>query len=182
MDLEKILQAGYSKTQCLRIVRYINGNPARFYNLLMLFLKGEYKVVQRASWPLSYCIEKHPSLINPHWNVLVKALEQRDAHPAVCRNIFRLLQFIPSIPEKYQGRIMTVCFDRISRPEAKAAEKAFALTVLDNLSKLYPDIKQELCTIIRERWDQETPAFRSRGKKILRNADLHQTLRKNTDR
>ena len=61
---------------------------------------------------------------------------------------------------------MNACFKRIEDPKAKAAEKAFALTVLEHLSELYPDIRSELLLIINERWDQETPAFRSRGARI----------------
>ncbi|MCY7309163.1 MAG: hypothetical protein LH619_00155 [Chitinophagaceae bacterium] len=42
------------------------------------------------------------------------------------------------------------------------------MTVLQNLSKLYPEIKQELKTIIEDRWELETAAFHSRAKKILK--------------
>jgi hypothetical protein len=48
-----------------------------------------------------------------------------------------------------------------------SAVKAFSLGIRDNLSKQYPEILQELKTIIEDRWDAETAAFRSRAKKIL---------------
>jgi hypothetical protein len=48
------------------------------------------------------------------------------------------------------------------------AIKAFALTVLQNLSAVYPDIKPELKLIIEERWPHETAAFHSRARKILK--------------
>ena len=63
---------------------------------------------------------------------------------------------------------MNTCFDYIISPTQKAAIKAFSLTLLQNLSKQYPDIKQELKTVIQDRWDFETAAFRSRTKKILK--------------
>jgi len=40
---------------------------------------------------------------------------------------------------------------------------------LQNLSKIYPEIKQELKTIIEDRWDHESAAFKSRAKKILKD-------------
>jgi hypothetical protein len=89
-------------------------------------------------------------------------------HDAVKRNTVRLLQDI-SIPKKYQGEIMSLCFDYISSPTEKIAVKAFSLTVLQNLSKSYPEIKQELKAVIEDRWDYETAAFHSRAKKILKS-------------
>ena len=42
------------------------------------------------------------------------------------------------------------------------------VTVLDNLSKIYPDIKQELIAIIKDEMQHEpSAALRSRAKKIL---------------
>jgi hypothetical protein len=38
---------------------------------------------------------------------------------------------------------------------------------LFRLSKTYPEIRAELKLIIEDHWDNETIAFRSRGKKIL---------------
>jgi hypothetical protein len=48
------------------------------------------------------------------------------------------------------------------------AVKAFSLTILENLCKTYPEILPEIKTIIEARWEEETPAFRSRAGKILR--------------
>ena len=63
---------------------------------------------------------------------------------------------------------MDICFEYISSPTEAIAVKAFALTILENLSKKYPEIKPELKTIIEDRWDYETAAFHSRAKKILK--------------
>ena len=71
------------------------------------------------------------------------------------------------VPQKYQGELMDICFGYIADPNEKAAIKAFSLTVLENLAKQYPEINTELKTVIEDRWDYETAAFRSRAKKIL---------------
>ena len=63
---------------------------------------------------------------------------------------------------------MTLCFDYLLSLDEEIAVKAFSLTVLNNLSILYPEIKQELKTIIEDRWEFETAAFHSRAKKILK--------------
>jgi hypothetical protein len=167
MDLREQLLREHSKSNCLKIVKWVGDSPARFAALIELFLKDEYRIVQLATWPVSYVAEAHPELIRKHLPRLIKNLARTDLHPAVRRNTIRLFQHV-AIPKKYQGKLMNLCFEYISDPQEKAAVKAFSLTVLDNLAKLYPEIKPELKTIIEERWDTETPAFRSRAKKILK--------------
>lgn len=63
---------------------------------------------------------------------------------------------------------MSVCFEFIQRPETPIAVKAFSLTILGDLAAGYPDIRGELKLIIEEQWEQATPAFRSRAKKVLK--------------
>lgn len=97
----------------------------------------------------------------------MKNLDKPRLHDTVKRNTIRLLQDI-TIPEKYQGDIMNRCFDYIISPAEKPAVKAFSLTVLHNLTKQYPEIKQELKTIIEDHWDIESAAFKARARKILK--------------
>lgn len=166
MDLLKEIEKEHSKTQTEKIIKYVSGSKERFAELMKLFLKGEYRVTQRAAWPMSYCVIQHPDLITPYFKQIIPLLEKPGVHDAVKRNIVRLLQDV-EIPKKYHGQVMNVCFDFIADVETAVAIKAFSLTILDNLSKLYPDIRAELKLIIEERWEHETAAFRSRAKKIL---------------
>jgi hypothetical protein len=69
---------------------------------------------------------------------------------------------------------MTACFQFISDVDTPVAVKAFSLTLLDNLSKEYPEITPELKLIIEDRWNDETPAFKSRAKKILQRIERHE--------
>ncbi len=167
MDLRETIQAEHSKTNCNRITKWIGDNQQRFDELFYLFLHDESLVVQRAAWPLSYAVEAHPQLIKKHLGKLIIRLKKPKIHVAVKRNTTRLLQHI-IIPKRFHGEIMNLCFDYINSQDEAIAVKAFSLGVLQNLSKQYPDIKQELKTIIESRWDYETAAFRSRAKKILK--------------
>jgi hypothetical protein len=71
------------------------------------------------------------------------------------------------IPEQFHGEVMEASFSFIQKRDTPIAIKAFALTLLFNLSKIYPDIKNELRLIIEENIDYETAAYKSRGRKIL---------------
>ena len=167
MDLRKTILTAHSKAQTEKIVQWIGSDQQRFDELFSLFIHDEYRVVQRASWPLGNAVEAHPSFITPHFSSLLSNLEKPGLHDAVIRNTVRILQFV-TIPEKFQGQIMNLCFDYITDPKEKPAVKASSLTVLQNLSRQYPEIKNELKIVIESQWENESAAFRSRATKILK--------------
>ena len=63
---------------------------------------------------------------------------------------------------------MNICFNFTLSNETAVAIKVFSLTILQNLSKSYPEIISEIKLIIEERWEHETVAFRARAGKILK--------------
>src|SRR5580692_1590524 len=156
MDILQLLRSGHSKKQTDRIVRYIGDDRERFAVLIELFFKGEYRITQRAAWPLSYCVRAHPALIGPYFKPLLDNLARKDIHVAVIRNTLRLLQDV-DIPKRYHGRVMSTCFDFIQSVETPIAVKAFSLTLLANLSALYPEIRGELKLIIQEQMKHAPP-------------------------
>ena len=168
MDLRSIILAEHSKANCNKIVRWVGSSQQRFDELFDLFLNSEYRINQRAAWPLSYCVIDHPQFIEKHFSKLVRNLHKPGIHDSVKRNTVRLLQYI-EIPKKFHGEIMDICFHYLSSPNEPVAIKAFSLTILQNLSKQYPEIKNEIKLIIEERWEHETAAFHSRAKKFLKS-------------
>jgi hypothetical protein len=167
MEILQLLKTEHSKKQTLRIVRYIGSDKNRFAVLIRLFFGDEYRITQRAAWPLSYCVRAHPVLIRPYFKRLLDNLKRKDIPVAVVRNTVRLLQDV-DIPKKFHGQVMSTCFDFIQSVETPIAVKAFSLTILSNLAASYPEIRGELKLIIEEQWEHATPAFRSRAKKILK--------------
>ena len=167
MVLREQLLKEHSKSNCDKIVKWIGSSQQRFDELFNLFVGDEYRVVQHAAWPLSYSVIAHPQLVKKHFNKLITNLDKPGIHSAVKRNTMRFLQEI-IIPEKYHGRLMDTCFRYISVPGEAIAVKAFSLTVLEKLSRVYPEIIPEIKLLIEENYDRETPAFRSRAKKFLK--------------
>jgi hypothetical protein len=167
MNIKTALLKEHSKKQCDAIVKWVGQDQKRFDELFDLFLHDEYRVVQRAAWPVSYCVEAHPEFIKKHFAKLIKNLSRKGIHDAVKRNTVRLLQYV-SIPEKFHGQVMDLCFRYITSPAEAVAVKAFSITVLQNLAKQYPEIINELKLVIEERWDYETVAFKTRAKNLLK--------------
>ncbi len=168
MRLREQLLKEHSKATCDKIVQWINHDQQRFDELFELFVSNEYRVVQHAAWPLSYAVIRHPSLIKKHFSRLFANLAQAGIPAAVKRNTLRLLQDIDA-PKKYHGRLMDTCFTYISSPGETAAVKAFSITVLEKLSKQYPAIIPEIKLLVAENYDRETPAFKSRANRFLKN-------------
>src|SRR5262245_60590642 len=168
MNLRETILAEHSKSTCNKIVNWVGNSQQRFDELFELFLKSEYRINQRAAWPVSYCAIAHPKFISKHFNRLIKNLQKADVGDSVKRNSVRLLQHV-SIPKKFHGELMDLCFRYVSSPDEPVAIKAFSLTILQNLCKEYPEIKNEIKLIIEERWPHETAAFHSRAKKILQS-------------
>lgn len=149
MDLEKLILSEHSKAVVNKIVNYVGHDKQRFKKLMDLFLKGEYKVTQRAAWPFSYIALEHPDLIAPYFNQLIKKLEETGNHDSVARNIMRIFQDI-DIPEKYHAQLIDICFKFLMNASNPAAVRVFSMTTAANISKKYPEIKKELLLVLED--------------------------------
>ncbi len=167
MDLRETILREHSKKNCDRIVLWIGNDNKKFNQLINLFLNGEYRVTQRAAWPLSYCAIAHPSFIKKNFEKLINNLAKPDLHNSIKRNTIRLLQQI-EIPEKLEGVVMEICFNYVESPKEAVANKAFSLTILGKLAKKYPEIIPEIKLLIEEQLMHQSAAFKSRAKQILK--------------
>ncbi len=171
MNIREEILKEHSKANALKIAAYACSSPKAFSELMACFMDKEYRLAQRAAWSVSFASQQNPELLKPYIGDLVFQIQQKDVHPAVIRNSIRILEQI-KIPAQFHGEVMNTCFQFIETPSTPAAIKAFSLTLLFNLSSEYPEIKQELKLIIEERWQFESGAFKSRGRKILKNQKL----------
>lgn len=150
-----------------RVIKWVAHDPSRYKELVNMVLLNDPEISPRAAWPLSFASFANPGFAEKHIGPLAKMLAKPNLHDAIKRNIVRLLEKT-EIPERHQGFIMDTCFRFITDPEEKPAIKAFSLGILQRLSVIYPEIRNEIVTVINDRWESESPAFRSRGKKILK--------------
>lgn len=170
MNLREIILEEHSKKQAMRIVKWVGADKKRFAELVKIFLGNEYRVTQRAAWPLSICVEAHPELVKPHLGKLIRNLAKENLHPAVQRNTLRLLQFV-EIPEKYMGTLVDTCFGFLLRSDATIASKVFSMTVLVHIAKKEPGLKREIQTVITEQMKEGSAGIRARGKNTLKELE-----------
>lgn len=166
MNIGDELLKVHSKAQAEKIVAYVGDDPARFAELMKFMMGPVYRLTQRAAWPVSYCIQRHPELIDPYWDKLAGQLEREDAHVAVRRNVARLLQFV-YIPKRYQGRIFDVCYRLFDDPNETVAVRVFSMTVAAKLAKDSPELLDELRLVAAKYPQAATAGFRSRCRRVL---------------
>ena len=167
MDFEELLERSHSKATTVLIVNSITKDPALLNELMNVFLKGNSRLRQRASWPISFIAQKRASIMSKVIPQLTKELEKEEQHPAIYRNILRTFQYL-SFPEDQEGRILNRSFELLNDIDQPIAVKVFAMTVISNLAEKYPDIKPELRVSIEALLPNGSPGIKSRGKKLLK--------------
>lgn len=166
MDLRNQILLEHTKENCQKIVSWVGNDLKRFNELFNLFLNDEYRVTQRAAWPMSYCAIAHPQFMKNNFDKLIQNLKKTGIHNSIKRNTVRLLQEI-NIPGKYEGEIMEICFKYVESPTESVAVKAFSLTILGKFSKKYPEIIPEIKLLIQDQIPHQTAAFKGRAKKLM---------------
>jgi hypothetical protein len=171
MNIQDRLRAEHSKTLTMVIVKYIGDDKKKFKELMDVFLNSEYRISQRAAWPMSYVTIEYPVLIKPYFGKLLKKLEEPGAHPAIPRNILRIFQQI-EIPETYRGKLVDLCFRFIMNQTLPVAIRAFAITTAANICRHYPELKSELLLILKELSVMpQQPAIKARIKFALKELE-----------
>ncbi len=165
MDIRQSLLAEHSKLQTMKIVEFIGADENRFVELMKIFFAGEYRLTQRVAWPLNYCAERHPDLIQPYLPKLLNCLNRDDVHDAVKRNIVRLLQFI-EIPKKFHAKTYSLCLDLVDDPNEAVAVRVFAMTVAARIAKSESVLMNELRLIVHRHLPHCTAAFQKRVEQL----------------
>ena len=167
MDFYQLLDEKHSKSTTKLIVDEIAAFPKKIDELITIFLSEDIRMSQRAAWPISYIAEINPLIIEKNLNLFFTKLEQSNVHDACVRNLFRALQYI-NIPENMEGLIVTKAFDNLNNNKSAIAVKIFCMSILDELSNKYPDIKNELKVSIKSQFTEGSAGFKNRATKILK--------------
>lgn len=167
MNIRESLLQEHSKAQMLKIVDYIGNDKKKFAKLMTLMLTAEYRVAQRAAYPVSYCVEKYPTLIKPWFGKMIKKMGDKTAHDAIRRNALRILEDI-DIPEKYCGELYEISNRYLHDIKEPIAVRAFSISVIYNIAKKYPDLKSEVKHNAESLLHCGITALESRSRKVLK--------------
>jgi hypothetical protein len=165
-DLESEVRTLRSKQQVMKLVGWVGRDPGRFGQVMELFLNGDRREGQQASWIVGHCGERAPELVLPYLGKMLKKMQASGIHPAVKRNSLRALQFV-EIPVRLQGRTADLCFKYLADMTEPIAVRTFSITVLARIARSQPDLLQEIRLVVREMLPYTTAAFHSRARHIL---------------
>lgn len=167
MKLREEILKEHSKRQCNKIVDWVGNNKTHFAELMNLMLHDEYRVAQRAAYPISYSVRKHPSLIRPWFSKMIKKMGDKTAHDAVRRNALRILEAV-DIPKKYCGLLFETSNNYLHDINEPIAVRAFSISVMCNIAKKFPDLNPEVKLNAEGLLHCGIPALEARSRNTLK--------------
>jgi hypothetical protein len=167
MNLEEELLREHSKRQATRIATWIGADKRRFKVLMEYFLKGEYRLAQRAAWVVSICAEGHPLLVRPYLKQMIARMQESGIHDAVKRSVTWILQ-TAEIPKGLLGTVATICFEHLSDPKTPIAVKAHSMTILARIAQKEPDLGRELRLIVEQQLPYASGALHARYRQVMK--------------
>lgn len=125
----------------------------------------------RAMWVLGHYSDLDYEKTIPFHDALIKNLTNSNLHNGVIRNTLRFFQ-THAVPNKHQSFLLDKCFDYIKNPSQAIAVRAFAITVVFNIAKPYPELLNELLIVLKHlSVNDEPPAIRARVKNTIKLID-----------
>jgi len=164
--LTDLLLSETSRRNTDLIAGLIFQKPELFGELVGIYLQNEEPVSRRAVWVVDTVAEKLPQLLEPFIIKIILKLPEFK-HDGLKRNTMRMLAR-SDIPENQSGLIIKICFDWLISSAESVAVKVYAMDILYRFSQTEKDLKKELAVSIEWRMQEETPGFKTHGRKILK--------------
>ena len=164
--LQEQIAAEHSKSQTIRIVRWIGHDAERLAALMDIFLGSDYRLTQRSAWVVRYVGEYSPALLGPWHERMIASMNRKPVHGAVKRNVLRMYECI-EIPSRLYDALAEIGFSYLADAQEDVAVRCTAMTVLGKICQAVPDLKPELRLLVEEHYEHGSAAFKSRARKVL---------------
>jgi hypothetical protein len=165
MDLKSVLTNLPSGVEREFIIRDVGNSEEKFLLLLELALHEKDPLAWRATWVLDGCDELHPGMATNQISRITRRLPDLESMGSL-RSLLRLLCRY-EIPEEDQGLLIDLCFGYLVSELYPLAVKVHAMQIIYNHVLLYPELKNELITVIEDQMENNSIGFKSRGKRII---------------
>jgi hypothetical protein len=149
-------------------VRNIGNSQDLFDEAIRLMLVDKYPISMRSARVVQLVAEKHPNLLRPHVNTIISALTNSKVD-GVKRCILKVLAETPVyMSEDDFGGLADICFNFAEDENEAIAIRAFAIDILLQVVKKYPEIKPELKAILESILPIGSKGLKNKSIKILR--------------
>lgn len=165
MDVREFLGLSSSRLNADILVDKIGEDPDVFETVLEIMLEDKYPLSMRAGWVIHILGKKDPCLIEPRAGDLIRVLPALN-NRSVIRCLLGVLCLI-RLPRDMAGYLFDYCFSILESPKAEIAHRAYAMTILYNISVIEPELKPELISLFEEQLDMESAGIKSRAINLL---------------
>ncbi len=148
------------------VTQWVVEQPQALEALIELVLSHNDKVSSRASWVLEKISEMEHEPVNAYLETLINELPNI-VSSSTRRTLTKVLM-LHVIPEKFEGEIFDFCISMIESPKEPVAVKANCMSMVFNLLPKYPELKNEVFTIIETQLPHNSIGFKSRFKVLKR--------------
>lgn len=169
MDFKSLLGSFPSRTEKELMIREVGHSRQKFSTLLVLALNEKDPIAWRAAWVLDGCDEQVPGLAKLSIPTIIHSFSGLDS-TGTLRSLLRLLCRY-EIDEKDQGILIDLCFSYLVSELFPLAVKVHAMQVIYNHVLIYPELKHELISVIRDQMDNNSVGFKARGMRLIKNME-----------
>jgi 8-oxo-dGTP diphosphatase len=144
-------------------------NPAIFLKLLDYSFVSDRKLAFRASWTLTKVCDKYPELICPYLSRIIEDLpgiEQEGVQRCFLRIIS--LSDLENLSERHHSLLADYSFAALNSGLSAIAIKAYTMEILYKLSLIYPELANELASLIRVLMEEGSAAIVAKGNAVLK--------------
>lgn len=172
-DWEKELEEIRSGRESKKLAHCLKKNPEEIPLMIKAMENPVTTIAWRAGWVLDHLERLNKKALLPYLNQLSEIL-LHTPHHGVQRHITRIFCNAPAA-ELEDGRLVDACFNWLLNPRTPVAVKVNAMEIIGNLCVRYPELGQELKTVIQEGYETGTAAFKSRARRILARLESQKT-------
>ncbi len=169
MDFRSLLLNFPSGAEKDLYIQEVIGTKGQFGSLLKLALHDKDPVAWRAAWVLDGSDEQEAGLARPYIIKIVKALPALESKGSL-RSLLRML-CRHDIPEVVQGLLIDLCFSYLSSELYPVAVKAHAMQIVYLHVLIYPELKDELVTVLEDQIDNNSVGFLSRARRLIKQME-----------
>jgi len=166
MNIREFLEIGTSRLNADILVDKIEEDPDVFEEVWEIMLEDTYPLSMRASWVICHFAKKHPYYLEPHLSEIIANLPAISTE-SVWRNMLNIISMLP-IPEKHRGYLFDLCYGLVESPGTAIAVRAYAMTILYNISNKEPELKPELIILFESQMENESAGIYARSKILLK--------------
>ncbi len=149
------------------LVKAIGNQTEYFEEVYQIVLKDEFQVSNRAAWVLSLTAEQNPKLAVPYFKDMVNRVDGFSIS-GIRRSLLKVLLHVKwPEDEDILGGLTEKCFTFLENENEPVAIRSYAMMILYQVCKIYPDLKYELSACIEKNKPTGSVGFRMQAKKIL---------------